>query len=299
MYIYIKKLKNDEELAQNIDMPKFLKKIVIKLIKFFNIITVKKIDELHYLYIIPKENIKIIQKIINKNSKEKIILSKELKKYEKELNLSKKGSKIVFFIYDILKYITNNLNIKIELQNIYILANEYNKENIEIIKYLSNKVKTINIVTNNIVKYRKLEEKLYNEEGILITITNNKTKGLKRANFVINLDFDNETIKNYNMNMNSIIINCANNKIDVLKYFQGIIINDIEIKIEEKKENEELYKEFDKTEIYSSFQSKKETYIETINRIKNDKVEVEGLVGMSGNIDVKELLNIRKNLDKM
>ncbi len=299
MYIYIKKLKNDEELAQNIDMPKFLKKIVIKLIKFFNIITVKKIDELHYLYIIPKENIKIIQKIINKNSKEKIILSKELKKYEKELNLSKKGSKIVFFVYDILKYITNNLNIKIELQNIYILANEYNKENIEIIKYLSNKVKTINIVTNNIVKYRKLEEKLYNEEGILITITNNKTKGLKRANFIINLDFDNETIKNYNMNMNSIIINCANNKIDVLKYFQGIIINDIEIKIEEKKENEELYKEFDKTEIYSSFQSKKETYIETINRIKNDKVEVEGLVGMSGNIDVKELLNIRKNLDKM
>ena len=119
MYIYIKKLKNDEELAQNIDMPKFLKKIVIKLIKFFNIITVKKIDELHYLYIIPKENIKIIQKIINKNSKEKIILSKELKKYEKELNLSKKGSKIVFFVYDILKYITNNLNIKIELQNIY------------------------------------------------------------------------------------------------------------------------------------------------------------------------------------
>ncbi len=299
MYIYIKKLKNDEELAQNIDMPKFLKKIVIKLIKFFNIITVKKIDELHYLYIIPKENINIIQKIINKNSKEKIILSKELKKYEKELNLSKKGSKIVFFVYDILKYIANKINIKIELQNIYILANEYNKENIEIIKYLSNKVKTINIVTNNIVKYRKLEEKLYNEEGILITITNNKTKGLKRANFIINLDFDNETIKNYNMNMNSIIINCANNKIDVLKYFQGIIINDIEIKIEEKKENEELYKEFDKTEIYSSFQSKKETYIETINRIKNDKVEVEGLVGMSGNIDVKELLNIRKNLDKM
>ncbi len=299
MYIYIKKLKNDEELAKNIDMPKFLKKIAIKLIKIFNIITVKKIDELHYLYIIPKENIKIIQKIINKNSKEKIILSKELKKYEKELNISKKESIMSFFIYDILKYIANNLNIKIELQNLYILANEYNKENIEIIKYLLNKVKTINIVTNNIVKYRKLEEKLYNEEGILITITNNKTKGLKRANFIINLDFDNETIKNYNMNMNSIIINCTGNKIDVLKYFQGIIINDIEIKIEDIEENKELYKEFDKTEIYSSFQSEKETYIEAINRTKNDKVEVEGLIGMSGNIDVKELLNIRKNLDKM
>ena len=66
------------------------------------------------------------------------------------------------------------------------------------------------------------------------------------------------------MNMNSIIINCTGNKIDVLKYFQGIIINDIEIKIEDIEENKELYKEFDKTEIYSSFQSEKETYIEAI-----------------------------------
>lgn len=299
MYIYIKKLKNDEELAKNIDMPNFLKKIVIKLIKFFNIITVKKIDESHYLYIIPKENTKVIQKIINKNDKGKIILSKELKKYEKELNLSKKDNTMRFFIYDILKYITNKLNIKIELQNLYILVNQYNKENIEIIKYLSNKVKTINIVTNNIAKYSKLEEKLYNEEGILITITNNKIKGLKRANFIINLDFDNEIIKNYNINMNSIIINCTNNKIDVLKYFQGIIINDIEIKIEEIEENKQLYKEFDKREIYNSFQSEKERYIEAINRIENDKVEIASLVGMSGNIDVKELVNIRKNLDKM
>lgn len=299
MYIYIKKLKNEEELAQNIDMPKFFKEIVIKLIKFFNIITVKKIDELHYLYIIPRENIKIIQRIIKKNSKQKIILSKELKKYEKQLNLSKKEKTIKFFIYDILKYISNEINIKIELQNLYILANEYNKENIEIIKYLSNKLKTINIVTNSIGKYRKLEETLYNKEGILITITNNKNKGLKRANFIINLDFNNEIIKTYNINTNSIIINCTNNKIDVLRYFQGIIINDIEIKIEQIEENKDLYKEFDKKEIYNSFQNEKERYIETINKIKNDKVKIASLVGMSGNIHIKELLNIRKNLDKI
>ena len=41
MYIYIKELKKDEELAQNIDMPIFLKKIIIKFIKKFNIITLK------------------------------------------------------------------------------------------------------------------------------------------------------------------------------------------------------------------------------------------------------------------
>lgn len=300
MYIYIKELKTDGELAKNIDMPLFFKKIVIRFVKKFNIITINKIDELHYLYIIPKvNNIKKIQKIVNKKNKETIILSKELKKYEKKLNLNKKESTIKFFVYDILEYIANKLEIKIELQNLYILVNNYNKNNIEIIKYLSHKVRTVNIVTNNINKYSKLEEQLYNEEGTLITITNNKNKGLKRANFIINLDFDNETIANYKINMNSIIINCTNNKIDALRYFQGIIINDICIKLEESEENKFLYKEFDKREIYDSFQDKSKNYMETISKIEQDKVQILSLIGMSGNIDVKELVNIRKNLDKI
>lgn len=300
MYIYIKELKRDEELAENIDMPKFLKKIIIKLIKVFNIITVKKIDELHYLYIIPKVNdIKIIKKIINKKSEETIILSKSLKKYEKEINLNKKDTTMRFLVCDILEYITNKLNIRIELQNIYILANEYNKNNIEIIKYLCNKVKTINIVTSNISKYSKLEDELYNEEGLLITVTNNKNKGLKRANFIINLDFSNEDIASYNINMNSIIINCTNNKIDALRYFQGIIINDICIDLEEAEENKFLYEEFDKREIYNSFQNENRKYIETISKIKQDKVQILSLIGISGNIETKELLNMQKNLDKI
>lgn len=300
MYIYIKELKRDEELAENIDMPKFLKKIIIKLIKVFNIITVKKIDELHYLYIIPKVNgIKIIKKIINKKSEETIILSKSLKKYEKEINLNKKDTTMRFLVCDILEYITNKLNIRIELQNIYILANEYNKNNIEIIKYLCNKVKTINIVTSNISKYSKLEDELYNEEGLLITVTNNKNKGLKRANFIINLDFSNEDIASYNINMNSIIINCTNNKIDALRYFQGIIINDICIDLEEAEENKFLYEEFDKREIYNSFQNENRKYIETISKIKQDKVQILSLIGISGNIETKELVNMQKNLDKI
>lgn len=300
MYIYIKELKRDEELAENIDMPRFLKKIIIKLIKVFNIITVKKIDELHYLYIIPKVNdIKIIKKIINKKSEETIILSKSLKKYEKEINLNKKDTTMRFLVCDILEYITNKLNIRIELQNIYILANEYNKNNIEIIKYLCNKVKTINIVTSNISKYSKLEDELYNEEGLLITVTNNKNKGLKRANFIINLDFSNEDIASYNINMNSIIINCTNNKIDALRYFQGIIINDICIDLEEAEENKFLYEEFDKREIYNSFQNENRKYIETISKIKQDKVQILSLIGISGNIETKELVNMQKNLDKI
>lgn len=298
MYIYIKELKNDEELIKNIDMPNVLKKIIIKIKKIFNIVTVKKINRLNYLYIIPKvNNIKKIERIIKKNQKSKIILSKNLKKYEKELNLIKENKIIRYFIYDILQYITQISNTKIELQNLYILSNEYNRKNIEIIRYLIDKVKTVNIVTSNISKYSKLEEKIYSEEGLLITVTNNKKKGLKKSEIIINLDFDNETISKYKINRNAIIINCTNEKIETLKYFQGIIINNLEISIKEKEENL-LYNEFDSIDIYENLLNDNVQYIENISKNKENKVKVLKVIGNNGTINEKEILNIRKNLDK-
>lgn len=298
MYIYIKETKYDEELIKNIDMPIFFKKLIIKLKKIFNIITIKKIDELHCLYIIPKiRNIKIIERIIEKNDSAKIVLSKELKQYEKQLNL-KNENKIIMFVYDILKYIMEKSNVKLELQNVYILANEYNQTNLNIIKYLVNKVKTVNIVTNNIKKYNTLEEKLYNEQGILITVANNKNKTLKRANFIINLDFNNEEINNYKINRNSIIINCIKEKIQIL-YFQGIIINNIDIFIEEKSEYGLIYKEFDKIDIYDIFYNIGLKYEDIIEKIAQNKIKIINLIGNNGIIPEKEILNMRKNIDKL
>lgn len=219
MYIYIKTLKKDEELTNNKNIPIFLQKIIIKLKKQFNLVTVKKIDEKHHLYIIPKKNsIKLIKKIVAKNNTEKVIFSKDLKKYEKEFNLEDKN--ISIFIPKILQYIMDTMDKKLELQNIYFLVNEYNERNIEIIRYMIDKMKTVNIVTNNIGKFKILEEKIYNEKGILITVTNNKNKSLKRASYIINLDFNNENIKEYRIVPNTIIINCINEKLEILKYFQ-------------------------------------------------------------------------------
>jgi len=298
MYIYIKEAKNDEDLIKKVDMPKILTKVIINFKKIFNIITVKKIDEVHYLYIIPKvKNIEIIERIINKNNKAQIIVSKELKKYKKELKL-KEYKVIKYFIIDILRYIMDKLDKKVELQNIYICTNEYKKESVEIIKYLINKVKTVNIITNNIKKYNMLEEKLYNQNGILITVTNNKNKALKRANFIINLDFNNEEFKKYKINRNSILINSANENIEIL-YFQGIIINSINILIEEKKEYKKLFKEFDEIDIYNSFEINSLEYIENISKIEKEKIKIINVKGNNGIIDAKELLNMRKNIDKL
>ena len=299
MYIYIKEAKNREDLIKKVDMPKFFEKIIINFKKVFNIITIKKIDELHYLYIIPKiRNAKIIEGIIKKKGKAKIVLSKELKKYEKQLNLENENKIIVYFLYNILEYIMNITDMKIELQNLYILANEYNEKNLQIIKYLAAKVKTVNIVTNNVKNYNILEEKLYKEQGILITVANNKNKTLKRAKIIINLDFNNEEINSYKINRTSIIINCVKEKMQI-SYFQGIIINNIDIFIEKKEIFRQLYREFNEIDIYNSLKINKTNYIENINEIQQDKIKIKNLVGNNGIIDVKEIANIQKNLDKI
>ena len=153
-------------------------------------------------------------------------------------------------------------------------------------------------MTNNIKKFNSLEEKLYNQHGILIAISNNRNKALRRANFIINLDFNNEELKNYKINRNSIIINSTNEKIEIL-YFQGIIVNNIKIVMEEKEKYKELYKDFNKIDIYNTFELSNTKYIENIKKIEQSKIKIEHLLGNNGIIDVKELLNIQKNIDKL
>ncbi len=300
MYIYIKELKNDDELITNAKIPIFAKNIIIKFKKIFKIITIKNIDKYHKLYIIHKENkLKNIEKIIRKNRSSKIILSKELKKYDKQLNIKQENTKIKYFIFHILKYIMKKIEMEIELQNLYILANEYNKENIEIIEFLMDKVKTVNIITSNINRYKNIEERAYERQAALITISNNKNKALKRAKYIINLDFDNEILSQYKINTNSIIINCTNKKIDVLKYFQGIIINNIEITLKQSEKPKELYKEFDNIDIYESFEKEDIKYIENIRKIEENEVKIIKLIGNNGIINIKEISNIQKNIDKL
>lgn len=290
MYIYVKELSNDNELKFQENIPKFIKHIIIKFIKIFNIIVIKKIKEDEYLYIIPRiYNLRKIRKVLNKNKANKIILSKKLKAYSKELEIEIENKIPKYFIYNILKYIQDIANTQIELQSIYFLTNVYNTENIQTIAVLSENIKSVNVITNKIKEYSKLEENLY-DSGNLIAITNNKRKSLKKANFIINLDLNNEEINNYNINRNGVIINCANEKISKIPCFDGIIINNIKIKNEEN----ELNDDFDYIDILVNHIIKGKTYYESMNIVKN--IEIINLIGNNGIIDKKEILNIKKNL---
>lgn len=183
-------------------------------------------------------------KIINKlsNSK-KVVLSKEIKKEEKYINyLNTYGMQIAdgrwlfeILLTDIVQYIIDKQ--KIEKANISILINDLTDIELENIKVLARKYKTINIVTNHIEKFKKIEQQLEEKEGIIITITNNKKKSLMKSQIIINVDFPNEMINKYRINENSNIINIRG-KIKInQKRFNGLNINDYEIDYREDKKN--------------------------------------------------------------
>lgn len=288
MYVYVKQMKNRDELLKKEDMPVLLKRVIRFIFATFNIATIEKIDKEHLLIIVPKVNDKKIEKIKLQYKKDKIIFSKLLKQYQEKYEKEKIINEFLAEILDFIIEKTENEKIKMEMQNIYFLANEYNKKNIDIIEKILQKTKTINIVTRNLKKYMEYEEKLYDEKGILISVTNNRRKSLKNAKIIINIDFKEEELKQYSINRNCIFINCAGEKYKSIKYFDGTIINDIEVcanEIERLREFE-LYQDFETTDIYIGFKN------------ESENVKIKNLIGNNGKISKKELQNLQKILDK-
>lgn len=185
-------------------------------------------------------------------------------------------------IYEVTDYIIKRKNKNIKLENIYIFVNEFNTLNKEIINQFLLKCKTVNIITENLKKYKKLEEELY-KEGILITVSNNKRKSAKMAEFIINVDFPKQSFEKYNINMFSCIINLTNEKYFFERIFNGIIVNNVEINIDNDFENyiSEFYGNIDKKMYMDGLilQGKNRN----IEKICNENhLEITGIIGIRG-----------------
>ena len=299
--IYIKELENEEEIIIPYRFPKWIKNFVKKMIKKFNYIMDKKVDENKKINLLPNyEEEKVYKKIKKKLAKERtqtqklqIILSNKIKTYESYFE----GYKIVDGVDIFLNSIENILKkvLKenpLELQDIYILTNRYNEKSFSLIKRISKEVKAVNIVTKELQKYKNIEE-IMQDEGIIIYVSNNKKKSLKRGKIIINLDFEKEEINQYNIFRNAIILNLTKDKITNLKGFEGIIIQDFDIELEkeEKKwiDKNNLNKAFRQIEVY-----------ESIQKGKNRKdIIISKLYGKNGKKKKKELLNMQKILKNM
>lgn len=126
---------------------------------------------------------------------------------------------------DIIYYICKNNKMSIEKTEISVVTNDASDINKKIINSLAPKVKTLNIITNNSQYFKKIEEHLYDENGIIIKISNNYKTAMRTTHIIINLDLKEEEINKYLIPIKCIVINAKGNVKIKSKRFNGININ--------------------------------------------------------------------------
>ena len=225
------------------------------------------------------------KKIISKysNSK-KIVISKNLQEeltyinYLNSYGLDISDGRWLYEILatDIIKYIIEKKKIKKEETTISILINDLTEIELENIKILAQNYKNLNIVTNHIEKFKKLEDK-FMENGIMITIVNNKKKSLMKSKIILNIDFPNELINKYMIKEDSIIINVPGKVKINRKRFNGLIVNNYEIDFRDDIKSEEnlMGYEFYLRDVYESRLYKKQTFSDIRNILKKDGVNIK------------------------
>ena len=100
---------------------------------------------------------------------------------------------------------------KKEKLNVSILVNDVEDYVLENIKLIVRKYKRVNIVTNHLEKFKKLEKEIFEKDGIMVTVTNNKKKSLTKSNVILNYDFPTELINKYKIYDEAIILNVKQN----------------------------------------------------------------------------------------
>lgn len=230
---------------------------------------------------------KKILKILNKNNVRNVVLSKEVQKNEILINYLNSSNVNIFngrwlekyLAYEIVKYILIKKNMKEEETEIAILINQIDEVSTGNIKLFAKEFKRVNIVTNHIEKFKNIEESIFDEFGIMITITNNKKKSLKNAKIILNIDFPNEFINKFNIYDDAIILNLDGDIKINKKRFSGLNINNYEISLNDV---DYLSEEFYIRDIFESQIYKKAAFKNIRKEIKEKGVNIEQLIGLNG-----------------
>lgn len=250
-----------------------------------------------------KENIKQnkIEKLAQKTKKvlekdstsQKVVLSKEIQKGNLYINyLNTYGLKIQdgrwlfeILITDIIEYIINKKNLETAKLKISMLINDITDFEIENIKLLAKKYKNLNIVTNHIEKFKKIEEELLEKEGIMITVTNNRKKSLVKSDIIYNVDFPEEILNKYVIKDDAIIVNLRGKMKIKKKRFNGLIINNYEIDLrDDKKDEKMLTKKYYIRDIYQAELYQKQGFNNLKEKVKKDNVRVSKVFLSNGEI---------------
>lgn len=223
------------------------------------------------------------QKILEKTHCKKIILSKKLQ--EKEVFCNKLytygfetiDGRWLFRVLssEIANYITEKNNMIKEKTTVSILINDLTDIILENIKHIVKKYKRVNIVTNHIEKFKKIEEQILEDYGIMITINNNKKKSLAGTDIILNVDFPTELINKYRIEEKAIIVNLRGNVKITQKRFNGQNFNDYEIKYCNDEEFDyEINEKYYMKDVYEAMIYKQQPIENIMKKVKKDKVKI-------------------------
>ncbi len=268
---------------QEVDKPSFFIRIfnIIKLEGNNIFVPLMEIKNSKVQEKLAKKTIKIFE---NLNSK-KVVISKNVKMYKTYVNLLNTGQfdvvngKWLFsmLIPEVIKYVENKKNLKEEETSVYFLVNDFTETVIENIKAMAKGHKHVSVITKYVEKMKKIENQILQETGVVITVMNNKKKSLAKAQIVINADFTNELLNQYNICENAIIIDLTQSLRNLKKRFNGFVVNNYEIKLKNRSEYRIDENMFFQRELYESEFYKKQPYEYVRKKIIKDGVQIKKL----------------------
>ena len=227
------------------------------------------------------------KKILDKTISKEIVISQKIKKYNNYIdlinynNLEIVEGRWLFEVLSckILDYIIKHKKMKKEEISISILVNDLSENMIENIRKIAKEYKRVNIITNYLEKFKRIVEQILQEDGIMITVGNNKKKGIAKSQIILNVDFSSDMINKYNIFEEAIIINIKKDVKIKDKRFNGICINNYDIEFKNDDYDYDISTKYKACEIYEAKMNKKQPFYEIMKQIEKDKVKIIKLKG--------------------
>lgn len=286
---------------------KYYYNFIAKLKYYMNIITVKQIYDA-YIFILPFSNlnndtklekcIKKVKVLMQRYNIQALVADDNLKQNEKFKEIIELDTKKVhildgrgimpYLIQETLDYILKRQGLKTELEDLYICVKENKPLHTENIIYLIKYFKNINIVTPNIKEFQRLADKIEDRENIIITVTNNKKKSLKKAKVIVNFDLLEKEINKYTIYREAVILT-----IDEKGFYESNTFNGIQIRkigIDTSNEIKEFFNQYNLLEnnelatLYESKINKKQGLLQIKQQMQTDKVQITKLYGKNGDL---------------
>ena len=201
-----------------------------------------------------------------------------------------------FLTKNCIEYISSSKNEKMQYQEISFLMNKINSRRVFLLLDVATSVKVLNIITSNIEQFKNIEKRLYENDGIILNVSNNYTKSLIKSDIIINFDFSEEEINKYEIPKKSCIVN-LNQDVDIkTKSFDGVKANFYEIQMPTKYMKNILLNDFSNEVVYESY-IYKNTAPENIKKeLKQDNIRINFLIGKKDKIRKNEYLKLSKKI---